>query len=128
MSCLRHTAITLALTALLLGGVVPAWAQDPTGAPPPPSQPQPAPESRQSRHNSLSDSVRRVRSEMGGQVLGAEQLQFEGRDINRVKYLDDRGRVRYMEEAGQSRRQGPMRPPRDIPQRPPARGDNPTNP
>ncbi len=131
MTCIRHISITAALLVLLPAGIGRACAQDqgdPRASAPPTVLPRPSQDaSRQSRHNSLSDSVRRVRSEMGGQVLGAERLQFDGRDINRVKYLDERGRVRYMEEAGQSRRQGPPRPPRDV-SPPPARGDNPDNP
>jgi hypothetical protein len=46
----------------------------------------------------LSDSVRRAQRQTGGQVLGAERVQFDGREINRVKVMDDRGRVRYMDD------------------------------
>ncbi|MCY1372477.1 TonB-dependent siderophore receptor [compost metagenome] len=38
----------------------------------------------------MSDAVRRVRNETGGQVLSVERMQYEGREINRVKYVDDR--------------------------------------
>ncbi|WP_454832195.1 hypothetical protein [Pseudoxanthomonas wuyuanensis] len=127
MRCIHHFSIGFALLVSLATGV--AFAQQ---AGQPQQRPQPAmqtvPESRASRHNSLSDSVRRVRNETGGQVLSAERMQFDGRDINRVKYYDDRGRVRYREEAEHSRRQAPSRPRRDIPSQPPARGDNPSNP
>lgn len=48
---------------------------------------------------SLSDSVRRVERDRGGQVLGAERIPYDGRDVNRVKWVDDRGRVRvYMDD------------------------------
>ncbi|WP_425603885.1 hypothetical protein [Stenotrophomonas mori] len=47
---------------------------------------------------SLSDSVRRVQRETGGRILGAERVPYDGRDINRVKYMDGRGRVRYMDD------------------------------
>ena len=63
-----------------------------------------APPSRQdaapppANRTSLSDSVRRAQRETGGQVLGAERVQFDGREINRVKVMDDRGRVRYMDD------------------------------
>jgi hypothetical protein len=128
MRCLHHIFIALVLLASVFAGST--FAQQPEPASPPhgarPSM-QAIPESRASRHNSLSDSVRRVRSETGGQVLSAERMQFDGRDINRVKYYDDRGRVRYREEAEQSRRQAPSRPRRDIPESP-ARGDNPSDP
>ena len=49
---------------------------------------------------SISDAVRRVQRSTGGQILGAEQVPFEGRNITRVKYMDDRGRVRYMDYTG----------------------------
>lgn len=80
---------------------------------------------------SLSDSVRRAQRETGGQVLGAERVQFDGREINRVKVMDDRGRVRYMDDDPQRRGNARDRdrgfPPReDAPPR--ARGDNPRRP
>jgi hypothetical protein len=86
-----------------------------------------------SSHNSLSDSVRRVQQrEPGVRVLSAERVPFDGRDINRIKYVDERGRVRYMDDAGNSRRRNV--PPSDngnggsdAPP-PPARGDNPSHP
>ena len=40
----------------------------------------------------LSESVRRA--ERNGQVLSAEQVQSDGRDVNRVKIIDSKGRVR----------------------------------
>lgn len=75
----------------------------------------------------MSDSVRRVRSESGNQVLSVERMQYDGRDVTRVKYIDERGRVRT-QEMEPSRRDvdSPVRPRRDIgPQPQPARGDNP---
>ncbi|KRG83261.1 MAG: hypothetical protein B7X39_14690 [Lysobacterales bacterium 14-68-21] len=70
---------------------------------------------------SLSDAVRRVQRETGGRILGAERVPYDGRDINRVKYMDDRGRVRYMDDAPPSPRA--PRGPRQVEQ--PPRGDNP---
>lgn len=80
--------------------------------------------------NSMSDSVRRVRNETGGQVLSVERMQYEGREINRVKYVDDRGRVRTMDDAGTPRRgaDAPSRPRRDTAPPQPPRGDNPPRP
>lgn len=79
------------------------------------------------RHDSLSDSVRRVQRERG-RVLSAERVPFEGRDINRIKYVDDRGRVRYMDDAvGPRQRVTSQARPQPQPA-PPARGDNPSNP
>ncbi|MET0654552.1 MAG: hypothetical protein ABWY94_03135 [Pseudoxanthomonas sp.] len=79
---------------------------------------------------SLSDSVRRAQRETGGQVLGAERVQYDGREINRVKVMDGRGRVRYMDDDPQrktntgERGRSPAR--EDAPPR--ARGDNPRRP
>jgi hypothetical protein len=92
----------------------------------PPSQRQDSPPPRYNRA-SLSDSVRRAQRETGGQILGAERVQFDGREINRVKVMDDRGRVRYMDDDPQrrgSRERGPQR--EEAPPR--ARGDNPRRP
>jgi hypothetical protein len=54
------------------------------------------------RHNhdrELSDAVRRIEREQRGQVLSAERVQYEGREMNRIKVVDDQGRVRvYMDD------------------------------
>ena len=63
---------------------------------PPVSQQQAPPEPR-ADSRSMSDAVRRVQRSTGGQILGAERVPFEGRSITRVKYMDGRGRVRYMD-------------------------------
>lgn len=44
----------------------------------------------------LSDAVRRVERQNGGQVLSAEPMEFEGRQVNRIKVVDERGRVRVI--------------------------------
>lgn len=91
-----HSVLSLAVLAALSTASAAAWAQsEPQQAPP--SQRQDSPPSKPSR-SSLSDSVRRAQRETGGQVLGAERVQFDGREINRVKVMDDRGRVRYMDD------------------------------
>lgn len=51
-------------------------------------------EQRPSEHRALSDAVRRAERATNGQVLSAERVQFDGRDVNRVKIIDGRGRVR----------------------------------
>jgi len=60
-------------------------------------------------HRALSDAVRRVERRTGGQVLSAERVPFDGRNVNRVKVIDSSGRVRvYMDDPqpqGQDRRQ-----------------------
>jgi hypothetical protein len=44
--------------------------------------------------SSLSDAVRRVERDTRGEVLSAERVQYDGRDMHRVKVVDDQGRVR----------------------------------
>jgi len=63
----------------------------------------------------LSDSVRRIERSTRGQVLSAERMQSDGRDVNRIKVVDDRGRVRvYMDDPQQQdRRSAPPPPTRD---------------
>lgn len=76
------------------------------------------------RGRSLSEAIRRVQRSTGGQILGAERVPFDGRNINRVKYLDDRGRVRYMDDTAPER--SPPRAPRpsEAPGGSPPRGAN----
>ena len=75
-------------------------------------------------HSSLSDAVRRVERDTRGEVLSAERVQYDGRDMHRVKVVDDQGRVRvFMQEprheegARPAQREGgsrrPPPPPRD---------------
>lgn len=105
MRLLSHSVHPLVLLIALSGVSAVAWAQ--SGAQEnPPSQRQDSPPPKSSRI-SLSDSVRRAQRETGGQVLGAERVQFDGREINRVKVMDDRGRVRYMDEDPQPARSRP---------------------
>lgn len=47
--------------------------------------------------SSLTDSVRRVERQTGGEVLSAEPVQRGGRQVNRVKVLTNDGRVRVMQ-------------------------------
>jgi hypothetical protein len=44
----------------------------------------------------LSDAVRRIERKHGWQVLSAEPVEYEGRQVNRIKMVDDRGRVRVI--------------------------------
>ncbi len=50
--------------------------------------------SRGRNEDAMSDSIRRVEQATGGQVLSAERVPYEGRSVNRIKVVDDRGRVR----------------------------------
>ena len=87
----------LLLLAVLAGMSVPAWAQRVPHAPKPrepraPAQAPVPPRAHDPGQRGLSDAVRRA--ERAGQVLSAEHVQYDGRDVNRVKIVDDRGRVR----------------------------------
>ena len=81
--------LTIAILAVL--PVLPAYAG-----------PQAAPQQQDSRQerdkprdsSSLSDAVRRIERNTRGEVLSAERVQYDGRDMHRVKVVDDAGRVR----------------------------------
>lgn len=59
-------------------------------------------QARAERH-SLAESVRRVERQTGGQILSAERVPFDGRDMNRIKVVDSTGRVRVITEDPQGR-------------------------
>lgn len=68
----------------------------------------------QQDHSSLSDAVRRVERDTRGEVLSAERVQYDGRDMHRVKVVDDQGRVRvYMQDPAR-RGDGGRRPPSAV--------------
>lgn len=74
---------------------------------------------RREDHRELSDAVRRVERRTGGQVLSAERVPFDGRNVNRVKVVDSSGRVRvYMDDPQPQRDRQPPQP------RPEARDDD----
>ena len=61
-------------------------------------------------HSSLSDAVRRVERDTRGEVLSAERVQYDGRDMHRVKVVDDQGRVRvFMQEPRHDEGERPAR-------------------
>jgi len=92
-SAQRHALLAVALT----GASAAAWAQ-------PQPQPQQQQQDKSHRDRQLSESVRRA--ERSGQVLSAEQVQSDGRDVNRVKIIDDRGRVRVYWDDPSQQQQG----------------------
>lgn len=119
----RLPFLALVAAALLAFASAGAWAQDGRGhdragqadrgqreegmrdAPRPrmvrePRQPM---ESRRSRReDGLADSVRRIERTTRGRVINAERVQSDGRDINRIKVMDERGRIRvYMDDPQQ---------------------------
>lgn len=63
-----------------------------------------SPHHRRDAQRALAESVRRAERATRGQVLSAERVQYDGRDLNRVKLVDDRGRVRvYWDDPEQGR-------------------------
>ena len=113
----RHPSATLLATAMLAAlPLAPALAQQP-----PRERGQDEPAARAERAT-LSDAVRRVERNTRGEVLSAERVQYDGRDMHRVKVVDNQGRVRvFMQDptrgAGNDGRgrqeQRPPRPTRD---------------
>ena len=126
MSLLCRPLLLAVLVALTGGAAGLASAQS---APPPPPNPQVRSHQDQDpsrgqndrvrRRSELSDSVRRVERETRGQVLSAERLQYDGRELNRVKVVDDKGRVRvYVDDPAQRGRGGDARTRRDDDDKP----------
>ncbi len=115
MSLFSRT-LTLTVLAVAIAGVaLPAAAQQGRGArgERPPQDAEPA---RPQRDDSVSDAVRRIERANRGQVLSAERMQYDGRDVTRIKVVDDEGRVRiYMDDPQ----------PASEPRRPSSRDDNP---
>ena len=65
-------------------------------------------------HHALSDAVRRVERRTGGQVLSAERVPYDVRDISRVKIVDSSGRVRvYVDDPPRATQEIPARTHRD---------------
>jgi hypothetical protein len=117
-SCPSRLVLALALACAALAGPADGWAQEPPRdrrgsddrergrASVPPNR----------NRDALSDSVRRFeRSNRGSRVLSAERMQADGRDVNRIKAMDDRGRVRIYVDDPQRRAPPPppSRPTRD---------------
>lgn len=120
MSLSPRPLLPLLLLALLGGTSAVALAAPQQGnrrPPPAPTQRDDHGRDRPARSDdALSDSVRRVQRSTRGQVLSAERIPYEGRNLNRIKVVDDSGRVRvYMDD--------PQQPPPRRGQ-PPTRGDN----
>lgn len=78
------------LSALLIGsGSV--WAQ--SGPNPPPRK-----DKDKEQGSTLPDSVRRVERQTGGDVLRAEPMQRDGREVYRLKVLTADGRIRVVQD------------------------------
>ena len=118
----RNVTATLLATALLAAlPVASAFAQQ---APVRERQDDPARNDR----STLSDAVRRVERDTRGEVLSAERVQYDGRDMHRVKVVDDQGRVRVFMQDPERRddraRRSPPEPPRNRNSRPTRDDDN----
>ena len=137
-----HKPLSKLLCVAVLAGLpaLSAWAQQ---GPPPPRERGDAQRgdargnNDDSRRGSLSDAVRRVERDTRGEVLSAERVQYDGRDMHRVKVVDDQGRVRVFMQDPQRRDSGATPSPRSggsngggnndrgqAPRRPPARDDD----
>ena len=103
----RRLLPSLLLAASLAVMSMAAFAAPPVGGPPRGAQERPVGRG----DDALSDSVRRVERSTRSQVLSAERVPFDGRDVNRIKTVDDRGRVRiFMDDpaaVGPQRRPDP---------------------
>ena len=53
---------------------------------------------RRQEREEVGDTVRRVERETGGEVLRAEPMQREGREVYRLKVLTPEGRVRVVQD------------------------------
>lgn len=61
----------------------------------------------------LSDSVRRIERDTRGRVLSAERVPYDGRDVNRIKVVDQNGRVRVIMDDPGKQQPSPPEPARD---------------
>ena len=112
MSGSSHSVLpsSLLAVALLAGGSVQAAGFD---DPPAQAGPRGAPDMRASlgrpdanrgrAQDSMSDSVRRIERSTRGRVLSVERMHSDGRDLNRIKVMDDSGRVRVYVDDPQQR-------------------------
>ncbi len=93
MPQLRRLSLTVLALALTLGALPASAQQGRRGEDRPPEPP------RSNQDDSVSDAVRRIERANRGQVLSAERMQYDGRDVTRIKVVDDEGRVRiYMDD------------------------------
>jgi len=112
---LRRLLPPLVLAASMAAMSAAVFAAPPVGGPPSQRGVQERPVGR--GDDALSDSVRRVERSTRSQVLSAERVPFDGRDVNRIKTVDDHGRVRiFMDDPAAV---GPQRRPD-----PPTRGND----
>lgn len=94
--------LLLAAAAVMLAGA-PALAQDADAGADAQGRGEGGPTQVRSQ-DLMADSIRHVRRANRGQVLSAESMHSDGREINRIKMVDDRGRVRVFEDDPHQRR------------------------
>jgi len=106
-----------ALHPMLLLGTGAVWAQSgPPHSPPRQQQPPPPPPAQREhgqgggQGQGLPDSVRRVERQTGGEVLRAEPMQRDGREVYRLKVLTADGRVRVVQDDPERPREQPAEP------------------
>ena len=112
------------LHPMLFLGTGAAWAQS---TPPPHAPPRHGAQQQQSESSEdvgLRDSVRRVERQTGGEVLRAEPMQRDGREVYRLKVLTSDGRVRVVQDdpaagAGKGKSKGKDKSSRDSDEEPP---------
>ena len=125
---LSRALCSLSLLAILAGASASAWAlPQPQGRGPEQRRDQGRQQDsqrnpqqghqRRDDQSALSDAVRRAERATRGQVLSAERVQFDGRDVNRVKVVDDRGRVRVYWDDPQAQEDDGASDGRDTPRR-----------
>ena len=119
---------TLKLLTIAILAMLPALSAQ---AGPQQSQDRGRNQDREDSRSSLSDAVRRVERDTRGEVLSAERVQYDGRDMHRVKVVDDQGRVRvFMQDPQRRNDDNGNPPPRNGDSRgsqrrpPPARDDD----
>ena len=82
--------IQLLFVSMILIGTGTVWAQSP---------PSNAPQAlAKGTRSTLPDSVRRVERQTGGEVLRAEPMQRDGREVYRLKVLTADGRIRVVQD------------------------------
>lgn len=107
MSNRSARVFSLLLPVALLAAAGAAWAQHDDGG-----RPWRGHEPRRDDQN-LADAVRRAgRENRGNQVLSAERIPFDGRDVNRIKVVDPTGRVKILMDDPQQRGRHDDRPTR----------------
>lgn len=89
-----------AAAVVLLLALTPAFLRAQAGLPEPVAQP---------RDSELPESVLRAERQTGGEVLRAESMQRDGREVYRLKVLTPDGRVRIMRDDPRERRRDAWR-------------------